>query len=100
MASAVQKLMSVGGGTCVCGSGTYSRWFVQRRFLRSFKRQWAKREEREETIFEHVGKSTKPVERVYVWGNATTGALGKLLDESFLVCLYECTEELLDYPRR
>ena len=54
-----------------------SEWLVHKRWLKGFKRKWLKREEREENIFQHAGKTSKAVERVYVWGNATTGALGK-----------------------
>ena len=37
-----------------------------------------KKQLREETIFQHAGERSVPAERVYVWGNATTGALGKV----------------------
>ena len=76
MASSFQKLTYFGRNNCLCSTGTYSQWLVHRRWLKGYKTKWKKREEREENIFQHVGKKTQPVERVYVWGNATTGALG------------------------
>jgi len=34
------------------------------------------RQERENTIYQFVGENTNRTQRVYVWGCATTGALG------------------------
>ena len=71
----------------IYGLISYSEWLVQRRWLKGYKTKWKKREEREEKIFQHVGKTSKPVERVYVWGNATTGALGKSYQPITITCL-------------
>ena len=71
----------------IYGLISYSEWLVQRRWLKGYKTKWKKREEREEKIFQHVGKTSKPVERVYVWGNATTGALGKSYEPITFTCL-------------
>ena len=78
MTTTLQKLSltALGSRRCLCERGTYSRWTIQRRSLNA--KRLKKKQLREETIFQHAGERSVPAERVYVWGNATTGALGKV----------------------
>ena len=44
---------------------------------KSSSKKQKQREQIENTVFQYVGKHTKRASRVYVWGYAGTGALGK-----------------------
>lgn len=57
-----------------------------------------RQEQLKNQVFQYVGKNTKKADRVYVWGYAATGALGKVALELFAhiycmnkaACLYVC----------
>ena len=45
-------------------------------------RKLAKEDEIKETVFQYVGRNAKRADRVYAWGYAATGALGKTYHNS------------------
>lgn len=53
-----------------------TQFVLHKRYGSSWKKRVLKREDRKEEIFHYVGENAKRVDRVYVWGCASTGALG------------------------
>ncbi|CAH1774077.1 unnamed protein product [Owenia fusiformis] len=67
MSTLVQSVLRTTGNSCnKCG---------QRHASNLYRREKRKKE-KEDSVFQHLGKNYQRTDRVYVWGNATTGALG------------------------
>ena len=49
----------------------------RRRYATDRVRKLMRQEELKDQVFQYAGKHTKKTDRVYVWGYAATGALGK-----------------------
>ena len=74
--------MSFGGRLCLlCQVNKYKN--VQR-FSSTWKKRQIKQEEIKETVYQFtIENATKLSERIYVWGFAATGALGKEFSSVF-----------------
>jgi len=70
------RIVRLGIGSPLLRLGTQAQCQISRRGAQSWVKKLRKEREIEETIFKHVGKHAKRADRLYVWGNAATGALG------------------------
>jgi len=58
----------------------------QQRYASSWKRRVLKQERLKEVVYQYASKNTRRTDRVYVWGNSITGALGNCVYLIF-ICL-------------
>ena len=75
-----QRLQPLTHLALVSPSSPVRSWLLRPAMARcgsSLRKRLKKLEDREQTVYEHVGKNTRRAERIYVWGYAGTGALGK-----------------------
>ncbi len=70
---------------CLRERGRVWAWCQLRHYATGWKRSVKKQQQLQETVFEYVGKSWQPSDRVYGWGSAVTGALGEI-QNAFVLC--------------
>ncbi len=73
---------------CHCKLTYYNTLFgnaSRRTYAQSWIKRKTKEQLRKDTVFQYVGNTTKQADRVYGWGYAATGALGRLLKTSCVV---------------
>ena len=64
-------------GQCQLLRGTVPALWMAIRGSKNWKRKVLRREDLKDNVVEYVGQNPRRADRVYAWGCATTGALGK-----------------------